>query len=385
MSVSQVINKLKSINPWHFLWITVILSEIFTLIANSIQGYLRWGAISYDLLMIGSIDALFVPIVVAPIIIFFLKRTEEITKTNARLQEEIRERRTAEEALQQEKAFTEGALNTLQETFFVFDLEGRFLRWNKALEKVTGYNKAEIAVMKPTDFFPQEEAHLATKAIERVIEEGHSSLEASVLTKDRRLIPYQLTGSLIKGATGAIIGVCGIGTDITQRRRLEEELRILTIKDELTGLYNRRGFLTLGEHLLKMADRLRKSVFMLYADLDNMKMINDTFGHQEGDRVLIEFADILKENFRTSDIIARIGGDEFAVMPVGVLGDNVELIRNRLDKSLEIHNGRVNRNYDLSVSAGVAYYDPENPCSVNELLVQGDSLMYEEKKKKKEM
>jgi diguanylate cyclase (GGDEF)-like protein len=100
--------------------------------------------------------------------------------------------------------------------------------------------------------------------------------------------------------------------------------------------------------------------------------------------VLIEFADILKENFRTSDVIARIGGDEFAVMPVGVAGDNVELIRNRLNNSLEIHNVRMDRSYNLSVSAGVACYDPENPCSVNELLVQGDSLMYEEKKKKKE-
>ena len=122
---------------------------------------------------------------------------------------------------------------------------------------------------------------------------------------------------------------------------------------------------------------------MLYVDMDNLKMINDTFGHQEGDNSLIAIAQILKETFRNSDIVARIGGDEFVVVPVGLAGDNVGVITDRLQRSLGMYNSRMNRSYNLSVSSGIAFYDPANPCSVDELLFQGDKLMYEEKKKKK--
>ncbi|HDK16724.1 MAG TPA: PAS domain S-box protein, partial [Nitrospirae bacterium] len=99
-----------------------------------------------------------------------------------------------------------------------------------------------------------------------------------------------------------IIGVVHIVRDFTKRHKLEEELRSLSLTDELTGLYNRRGFLTLSSQQLKIANRLNKGVLMLYADLDGMKWINDKFGHKEGDRALIETANILKQVFRESDI-----------------------------------------------------------------------------------
>lgn len=163
----------------------------------------------------------------------------------------------------------------------------------------------------------------------------------------------------------------------------QEEIRTLSLRDELTGLYNRRGFFTLVEHQLKIAKRQKKGTFMLYADVDDLKRINDTWGHQEGDIALIETANILKMNYRESDVIARIGGDEFVVIPVGTTGDDVERIFERLQRSIEIHNSKSNRNYKLSISSGIAFYDPEHPCSIDELLAQGDKSMYNWKRYKK--
>jgi diguanylate cyclase (GGDEF)-like protein len=162
----------------------------------------------------------------------------------------------------------------------------------------------------------------------------------------------------------------------------EEKYRSLALIDELTGIYNRRGLLTLGEHYLKIVKRQKKGIYMLYADFDDLKKINDTWGHPEGDAALIETANILKNNFRESDIIARIGGDEFVVIPVGTTSDSVEIVLARLQKSLEILNSRSNLGYKLSLSLGIASYDPEQPCSIEELLAQADKSMYERKKNK---
>jgi diguanylate cyclase (GGDEF)-like protein len=167
-----------------------------------------------------------------------------------------------------------------------------------------------------------------------------------------------------------------------QHVELQKKVRTMAVTDELTGLYNRRGFFSLVEQLLKLCKREKKGIFMLYTDVDSLKKINDTFGHKEGDMALIDIADILKKNYRESDIIARIGGDEFVVITVGTTKESAEIATSRLKKNLEIHNAEANRNYKLSLSFGLAYYDPENPCSIDELLVQGDKLMYEQKRHK---
>jgi len=168
-----------------------------------------------------------------------------------------------------------------------------------------------------------------------------------------------------------------------ERHRMLKALRTISITDELTGLYNRRGFLTLGNQVLKMAKRLRKRVFLLYADIDGMKWINDSFGHQEGDRALKEAADTLKEIFRESDIIARIGGDEFVVLGLINSRKNVEIIEARLRKRLEAHSSERKRKYKLSMSVGIISYSEKNLLSIDELLKQADKLMYKQKRRHK--
>ena len=162
----------------------------------------------------------------------------------------------------------------------------------------------------------------------------------------------------------------------------EERYRSLALIDELTGIYNRRGFLTLGEHYLKIVRRQKRGVYMLYADFDDLKKINDTWGHQEGDLALIETANVLKNNFRESDIIARIGGDEFVVIPVGTTLDSVDIVFARLNKAIEINNSESTHAYRLSLSVGIAFYDPEHPVSIEELLAQADKSMYDRKRNK---
>lgn len=164
--------------------------------------------------------------------------------------------------------------------------------------------------------------------------------------------------------------------------RSQEKIRNLLLHDDLTGIYNRRGFFTLVEHELKKAKRKKSGIFMLFADLDDLKKINDTWGHQEGDMALIETAGILRKNFRESDVVARIGGDEFVVFPVGTSGDCVSKILDRLQQAVDLNNAKSSRAYKLSLSAGIAYYDAENPCSIDELLARADKSMYERKRNK---
>ncbi|NIP40179.1 MAG: diguanylate cyclase, partial [Candidatus Aenigmarchaeota archaeon] len=118
---------------------------------------------------------------------------------------------------------------------------------------------------------------------------------------------------------------------------------------------------TLAGMQFNIANRVKKGMYLLYADLDNLKDINDTYGHQEGDKVLIETAVILKNNYRRSDIIARIGGDEFVVIPVGSDKDSVEIIMDRLQKAIDAYNKKGRLKYEISLSVGIAYYDPGSP------------------------
>ena len=159
-------------------------------------------------------------------------------------------------------------------------------------------------------------------------------------------------------------------------------IQTLAITDQLTGLYNRRGLLTLAEQQLKIAERTKESLLLLFADLDGLKEINDKLGHKAGDEAIVETANIFREVFRKMDIIARIGGDEFAVLATEASLEYADLIRKRLHDQLASHNARAGRVFNLSISVGMAYYDPENPCSLDQLITRADSLMYEQKTRK---
>jgi diguanylate cyclase (GGDEF)-like protein/PAS domain S-box-containing protein len=167
------------------------------------------------------------------------------------------------------------------------------------------------------------------------------------------------------------------------RKRKEDELREMSLTDELTGLHNRRGFFTLADQQLKITNRSKKEMFLLYADLDGLKTINDTFGHDEGDRALAETAVLLRDAFRESDIIARMGGDEFVVLVVDASDVSIESLAQRLGEKFDERNGRPGQRFVLSISRGLVRYDPDRPCSAQDLVNMADKLMYEDKTAKK--
>ncbi len=171
--------------------------------------------------------------------------------------------------------------------------------------------------------------------------------------------------------------------EIVKRKEAEENLRVLSLTDELTGLYNRRGFSTLAAQHLKLVNRQKKGIFILYSDMDNLKDINDRLGHKTGDSALIDVANIFSEIYRDSDVIARIGGDEFVILPIGYTEFDAAVLNTRLQKKLDQFNSTKDRQYTISLSIGIAYYDPAKPCSIDKLLEQADKLMYEQKQLRK--
>lgn len=221
------------------------------------------------------------------------------------------------------------------------------------------------------------------------------------------MIPHGHYSVPISSSTGKVIGVFTLYTKmgvehnpraeeifvaasklvagIIERKQLEKKLHDISISDELTGLLNRRGFITLAQKQLDLADRNRFMMTMFYIDVDNLKTVNDQYGHSVGDQIIIDMADILKKTFRTSDVIARMGGDEFVIFGMSDSESESDLVfSKRLQENLEIFNKKTTRLYRLSCSVGAAHYDPQLPESLDDILSRADTIMYEEKLKKKE-
>ncbi|MBF0319368.1 MAG: diguanylate cyclase [Nitrospirae bacterium] len=175
-----------------------------------------------------------------------------------------------------------------------------------------------------------------------------------------------------------------IGTDVTEIAVLREKLHTLSIVDELTGLYNRRGFYTLAEQQFRIAARYNKQMLIVFLDLDGLKHINDTRGHKDGDIIIKAAADVLKDTFRGADIIGRMGGDEFIVL-VSEIGDELEdTIKTRLNMNIEAYNlSLIENGMTLSLSIGITRCDPACQATMDELIAAADSLMYKDKELKK--
>lgn len=160
---------------------------------------------------------------------------------------------------------------------------------------------------------------------------------------------------------------------------LDRELRYLALTDDLTCLYNRRGFFAAATHQLKLAQRNSQHFLLFFCDVDNLKKINDTYGHREGDLALIRTADALEQSFRGSDILCRLGGDEFVALALETSNQTREIVLRRLEKNLK-KVGAPESRYSLSLCIGTARFDPNRAVTLGELMAQADKVMYEQKR-----
>jgi len=168
-----------------------------------------------------------------------------------------------------------------------------------------------------------------------------------------------------------------IQRDLVGRRRAEDALRSLSLVDELTGLYNRRGFLIHADDRFKLATRLGTREVLIFADVDGLKAINDTFGHSAGDEALVVAATLLRASFRETDVVARLGGDEFAVLALMDRIENQEIPVGTLKEKLDAWNAQERRRFRLSMSIGATLLEPG--ARLEELLDAADRAMYAKK------
>jgi diguanylate cyclase (GGDEF)-like protein len=247
--------------------------------------------------------------------------------------------------------------------------------FNHAAEYTERISKAEVVGKSILQVFPAVKEFGLFEVLQNVWKDGIPRHHPVSHYRDGRIEGWR-ENFLYKLPSGEVVTVYD---DVTESKQLEEEVRMLAVTDPLTGLYNRRGFMTLADQQIKAATRTNKKMSLLFIDLDGLKRINDTLGHEEGDRALMSAATILKKTFRGSDIMARMGGDEFAVLAVDA-AETPEIVVKRLTSQIALHNALPDRSYEISMSIGTTVYDPQAPCSLDILISRADKLMYEQKK-----
>jgi diguanylate cyclase (GGDEF)-like protein len=197
-----------------------------------------------------------------------------------------------------------------------------------------------------------------------------------VARSSKKQARYEAALLLRMGQLEALLGKSNRA--VSKERRRADQLASLSITDELTGLYNRRGFMLLAEQHLRLASRSKTRFAVLFADLDGLKSINDTLGHEAGDRAIRMAGTVLRSTLRESDILARLGGDEFVALVSIPTTSAVHAVARRIQHALEEENAK-HQGCELSLSLGEAMFDPESQRSLHELISEADERMYTRK------
>ena len=279
--------------------------------------------------------------------------------------------------------------NTPDHVYFK-DLEGRFTRISVSLVRWLGLDDmAQALGRSDIDFFATSHAEHARAAELEVMRTGEPiiGLEERELWQDGHVSWVSTTKVPLRARSGEVMGIFGLARDITARKlaeqhtqqqaaeleRLAAQLEQLTLHDQLTGLYNLRGLELLGAGAVERAARDGSELCVLFLDLDGLKAINDGFGHAAGDAALVTAAEVLRAVLRRTDIVARIGGDEFGAVLVGTSAAEADLLCDRVRQGLKQH---APGEHSLSVSIGVAAARPGEGDTLDELIAAADDDMY---------
>ncbi|NLZ28329.1 MAG: PAS domain S-box protein [Firmicutes bacterium] len=282
--------------------------------------------------------------------------------------------KNAEEALRQSEERYKEILSSIEELYLEVDLAGNITFCNEAACRMLGYPREELLGIN------YRKLHLDPEKVYRAFNLVYRTGKADkgytmeLICKDGSMIYIELSISLIKDKDGKFIGFRGVGRDATKRKQFEEKLKYISMHDQLTGLYNRAY---MEQELRRLEKKEGQQVSIILVDLDGLKLINDTMGHKKGDELLKKCAEILKQSIRGSDILARFGGDEFAIILPRTGEQAAELVRQRVRTVIE----KFNEDYPdihLGVSMGVATSFMDGG-SLEDTFNEADDYMYQEK------
>jgi diguanylate cyclase (GGDEF)-like protein/PAS domain S-box-containing protein len=296
---------------------------------------------------------------------------------------DITERKQIEKALRRsQQEFTNLFMNN-PEALLYLDDKDIILNINSRFTELFGYTLEEMKGknLKGGMIHPEDKIAEANQLAKRA-REGYLDYETIRKKKDGTFFPVSISASFVKIA-GQRKGSIVTYTDISERKQLEEELKKLARIDSLTGCYSRGYGLELLDRQIKLSHRSKSPLLLAFLDIDRFKEINDTFGHDEGDKVLKEIAELFKSALREIDIICRMGGDEFLLIFPGSSLKEAPLIKERLNKDLTKLNQTLKKPYKIDFSIGLLEYEPDNPLPMDELIRIADEKMYEDKKNKK--
>ncbi|WP_300667303.1 diguanylate cyclase [Desulfoluna sp.] len=304
--------------------------------------------------------------------------TSEAEIRSYELEHEVVQRRQAEEALRSSEEKYRTIVENMKEGYCEVDREGHVTFVNKAMCEITGYGLDEMKGMHRGHFILEESREQVLLAFERLFDGGEDVAEFDypILRKDGRRRHIGVSVSLIRDASWERVGYRTIVRDVEARKRYEEELIYMAYHDPLTGLKNRKAFYERLEHDILRAKRYGGQVVLFYIDIDRFKKVNDTLGHEAGDEVLQEITRRLVENLRQCDCVARVGGDEFAVVLDNAGGCEVDVVFRKVVSMLAQPYQVGDRIVDyVSGSVGVASF-PEDAVTANDLIRVADSAMY---------
>jgi diguanylate cyclase (GGDEF)-like protein/PAS domain S-box-containing protein len=261
--------------------------------------------------------------------------------------------------------------------------QGAWLRVNRSLCDLMGFSESELLASNFQAVTHHDDLDNDLANLYRLIqgETPTCQVEKRYVHRSGNTVWALNNVSLVRQEDGTPVHFIFQIQDITERKRFEAALQNLSLIDELTGLYNRRGFMAVTAQHLAAIRRNKKVPVILYADLDGLKKINDSLGHQAGDGAIIQTAEILKDTFRTSDIVARLGGDEFVVLAAIDKDESANSLTDRLQLRFELFNEQSNAPYKLSISVGVMHFDVDED-SIEEVTARADLNMYEDKRRK---
>ncbi|KYH34758.1 cyclic di-GMP phosphodiesterase response regulator RpfG [Clostridium tepidiprofundi DSM 19306] len=321
-------------------------------------------------------------IIIAVIIILMVLYTYKLHKVNCSLNSEIKNRLKIEKELKNEKdniivqkSRLETLFNYSQDAIVEFDTSGIVLNVNKSFEKTFGYSKEECLRKNIDKLISTEETYNQTKKLTlKIMEEETINIEAIRYKKDKTPINVLVRSIYIK-INNNILGVYGIYTDITEIKKYERKLEYMSIYDALTGLHNLNYF---NKKINEYENNKLSSVGIIMCDLNGLKLVNDTLGHQYGDILLKNFAYVLKKSVREQDVVARVGGDEFSVILTDINRNQVKKIIKRINSNIEEFNKSLDEKMlRLSVAIGCSILE-ENK-NIEEVIKDADDIMYRNK------